>query len=276
MSRQFNPFFYGRPVHPSNFIGREEEIETIMNHLASPERDAIALYGERRIGKTSLLHYLAAPITGRSWDLSPEQYGFIYLDCQGFSPFSLDHCLRSLLSLIKRQMANWDIKIDIRNLEEKASISATDLVILLGDIVRKDREIVLFLDEFDYIVGKTDPATPDPLSVLRALVNSQCVTLVVASCEPIATLTQNMHFEGPPFHNIFFSLRLGPFSEKEANQLIDKALQNTDVIFNEDDRKSVYEISRGHPYWLQNTCHKLFKWYIESTTVQSKGGKQFW
>lgn len=267
MPRQINPFFYGGPVHPSRFIGREEEIKTIMNRIAGPATEAIALYGERRIGKTSLLHYLAAPATRNSWELSADQYGFVYLDCQEVSPFSLLLFLHSLLSLIKRQLADWNLEMDIRKLEEKDSISVTDLGILLGDIVRENREIVLLLDEFDYIIGNTDPAKPYPLSALRSLVNRQCLTLIVASYEPVAALTQGMYFEGPPFHNIFASVSLGPFSEQEANQLIDKALQGTKVIFSEDDRKFVYEISKGHPYWLQNACYKLFNRYIESTTV---------
>lgn len=47
-----NPFFYGSAVTGKAFIGRGEQIEELQNKLLSGQN--VVLYGERRMGKTSL------------------------------------------------------------------------------------------------------------------------------------------------------------------------------------------------------------------------------
>jgi tetratricopeptide (TPR) repeat protein len=56
MKRRFNPFIAGAPVLDTDmFFGREQLVERILQTI---HNNSLLLYGERRIGKTSLQHHL--------------------------------------------------------------------------------------------------------------------------------------------------------------------------------------------------------------------------
>ena len=78
-----NPFTYGNPIPDSGrFFGRSREVEQVFSRLRNEEFESSSVVGDRRIGKTSLLNYLADPRVRAAHDLGPEQYIFVYVDLQ--------------------------------------------------------------------------------------------------------------------------------------------------------------------------------------------------
>src|SRR5277367_2863794 len=60
MSRPVNPYIAGNPVgNSSAFIGRDDVLRAVLGVLGDPQHHGVVLYGQRRIGKTSILHHLA-------------------------------------------------------------------------------------------------------------------------------------------------------------------------------------------------------------------------
>ena len=60
MSRPFNPYIAGNPVgNSAAFVGRDDVLRAVLGVLRDPQHHGIVLYGQRRIGKTSILHHLA-------------------------------------------------------------------------------------------------------------------------------------------------------------------------------------------------------------------------
>ena len=60
MTGPTNPYIAGNPVGGSPaFVGREAILRSVLRMLESPGENAIVLYGQRRIGKTSVLQELA-------------------------------------------------------------------------------------------------------------------------------------------------------------------------------------------------------------------------
>src|SRR6266542_2141529 len=54
-----NPYVVGSPIgQPLGFFGRADIFKTIKNDLTATARHPIVLYGQRRIGKTSILRQL--------------------------------------------------------------------------------------------------------------------------------------------------------------------------------------------------------------------------
>jgi transcription termination factor Rho len=62
MISKSNPFFYGNPVPPDQFINLRRELCRITGRIVN-QGQSTAVVGEPRSGKTSLLEYLAAPET---------------------------------------------------------------------------------------------------------------------------------------------------------------------------------------------------------------------
>jgi len=79
MKRRFNPYIAGAPVLDTKmFFGREQLIERVLQTI---HNNSLLLYGERRIGKTSLQHHLRR----RLLQLDDPDYEFfpVYVDLQG-------------------------------------------------------------------------------------------------------------------------------------------------------------------------------------------------
>src|SRR5262245_31574681 len=99
-----NPFTYGNPISDSRrFFGRAREVEQIFGRLRNDEFESSSLVGDRRIGKTSLLNYLADPSVRTSYSLSPERYIFVYVDLQMVDEsMGPEQLWRRLLALMRR------------------------------------------------------------------------------------------------------------------------------------------------------------------------------
>ena len=64
---QLNPYIAGNPVGGGEaFVGRADVLREVLRSLDNPYENALVLYGQRRIGKTSLLQELATrvPLVG--------------------------------------------------------------------------------------------------------------------------------------------------------------------------------------------------------------------
>src|SRR6266705_3170243 len=76
-----NPFTYGNPISDARrFTGRAREVDQIFSRLRNVEFESSSLVGERRIGKTSLLNYIADPEVRRAHGLNPNEAIFVYAD----------------------------------------------------------------------------------------------------------------------------------------------------------------------------------------------------
>ena len=90
-----NPFTYGNPISdPRRFFGRAREVEQIFGRLRNEEFESSSVVGERRIGKTSLLNYLADPDVRAAHGLDPGRYAFVYVDLQMVDDATTDQDLR--------------------------------------------------------------------------------------------------------------------------------------------------------------------------------------
>ena len=276
-----NPFIYGVPVPPSRFVGRQREVRTIFDQSAGPALGSVAINGEHRIGRTSLLHYVVDPDIAEGWGVTPDCYILLYLDCQSISGFTPTRFWRRVLGLLPRWPGDEGPSEAIERLLSQEEIACSDLDAVLDGVHENGRKLVLLLDEFEWAI-RTDmeedlATTRDFLSGLRALIGRvpRALSLVVATREPLEALCRPIKFIGSPFHTIFVSLSLKPFTREEAEELIDKYLKGTGVEFSKEDRDFVYKVSKGHPYWLQNACFKLFEKKLELfEQVPGGGGRQ--
>jgi len=260
-----NPFQYGVPVPPSHFVGREREVRMIFDLITGSARGSVAVSGERLIGKTSLLRYVAAPEIAKAWGGTPDRYIFLYLNCQSISQFTPTRFWRTVLDLLSRHFSAGELQEMIEGLRGQKEIRAADLEVILDEIHDRGQALVLLLDEFEWVI-RTDTAqdiaiTLDFLSGLRALVthSKRVFSLITATREPVHQLCAPIKFIGSPFYVFFANISLKPFTREEAEELIDKALKGTGIEFSKADRDFVFEVSGGHPHWLQNACFKLFE-----------------
>jgi hypothetical protein len=256
MRRCQNPFIAGGPVPPERFIGREREVNAILNRLVAVRSGSSAIYGEARIGKTSLLHYLKSEKFKEDWGITSKDFTFIYFDCGGIGdPLRLNFWKTTHIELGNEVQEGQAAQV-----LEARPIRENDLTLslqeLFNELLKLNHRVVILLDEFENVVKKGVPL----LRELRALINEQAVSLVVSTTRYLPDLVRDIDLGGgQTFERPFDIRKLGYFSRAETDFLIDQALEGSEVTFDSQEREFIWGVSQGHPFKVQFACSRLFE-----------------
>src|SRR4026207_987845 len=95
--RPVNPYIVGNPIKDQSvFFGRQDIFRDVLQVLRQPGSNAIVLYGQRRIGKTSVLLQLEKQLR-QEGEFTP-----VYFDLQDKAAKSLSEVLYELAQHISR------------------------------------------------------------------------------------------------------------------------------------------------------------------------------
>jgi hypothetical protein len=255
-----NPFIVGGAVPPERFIGRRREINAIVAQLTGPALGSVAVHGDSRMGKTSLLDFLSSPRLAR--ELPGEAFTLVRIDCASIEPFSIPLFWQTA----KRELASQITSKSMSGLVEHwqddwGTMSTSEVQQIFHDLQRAGHHPILMLDEFDSLISHARKAEDGArlLRTLRSLIGNRLIALVIATFRPLEEAIQGVKLEGQPFPSSFMPLGLTVFERSECDELIEAALRDSPITFDADDRDYVYEVSAGHPYWLQFACFRLFE-----------------
>lgn len=248
--RKFNPYVAGAPVmNDDMFFGRRQLVARILQTI---HNNSLLLYGERRIGKTSIQHQLKR----RLLDIDDPHFAFhpVYIDLQG----------------TPQEQFFWTIARDIAEelaptLEGLAITGSTPSDYgyrdLLGDlrlIIRylqekspKTVKLVLLIDEVDEL-NEYDPRINQRLRSLFMKNFAENLVAVVSGVE----IKKRWEREGSPWYNFFEEIEVRPFDEQEARDLIRKPIEG---IFRADAEviERIIALTGGRPYLIQKLCVAL-------------------
>jgi tRNA A-37 threonylcarbamoyl transferase component Bud32 len=244
----------------------------IFDQITSHALGSIAVCGDRRIGKTSLLQYVCHPRVRQEWGLSQEKYLFLFLDSQSISEFTPSRFWRRLLTLILREKKESFPPEMIEGILAKEEIGHADFEIVLDEISRRGQVLVLLLDEFEWVIrtdNEDESITRDFLSALRALMNRtpKALMLVVATCRALHELCRLIKFIGSPFDNEFTFRRLRPFTHREIDQLLDHALEETGLEFTPEERDYIRSLAGPHPFLIQLAGSTLLEFRMQGLEI---------
>ncbi len=257
-----NPFTYGNPISdPRRFVGRKHETELVFSRLRNAEFESSSLVGERRIGKTSLLNYLADRDVRRRYDLLSGSHMFVYVDLQMMSQEVTPVRLwQRLLRQMGRVCQDPTVHQAIDEIRQQEAIDNFALADLFDIIDEKNQYVVFLLDEFEKVTENSNFGT-DFFYGLRSLAIQHHLALVTSSRRELIELCHSEAIRSSPFFNIFANINVGLFVEDEARQLIDTALAGTGVVFSEDIVQMIFRVAGFHPYFLQVACYHAFETY---------------
>jgi hypothetical protein len=135
-----NPYVAGDPVGKTFcFVGRKDILRAVERVIYHPSQNAITLYGQRRIGKTSILQYLASHL--------PEigDYRPIFIDLMHKSELPIDELVRDLASTIAGELGIADPGLSDPPQETFRSHFLPKVLAMLPSTA----SLILLLDEFD-------------------------------------------------------------------------------------------------------------------------------
>jgi TIR domain len=281
MNTPINPFVCGRAVSPTKFVGRTYEIDRIFDQLNCDEPGSVAISGERKIGKTSLLHYIVSPDVIKQRKVNEKKSVLIFQDCSLISPFTENNFWRKIIRKLYKKLVQKDANphlikyiFDLQSINE---ILTSDIEILQDDMHNEDINFTFFLilDEFEWCVRtdlKNEALTRNFLAGLRALINheSQTLSLVVATRKHISDVCRNIHFVTSPFENNFACYNLRPFSKEDAEYLLKLMLMNNEINFTEAEKDFIHWMAGTHPQLLQIAASLMFNYKASGSGTTSE------
>jgi hypothetical protein len=266
-----NPFTYGNPISDSTrFFGRKREIEQVFSRLRNVEFESSSLVGERRIGKTSLLNYLAHPSVRHAHGLDADKHIFVYVDLQLVSrDMSPARLWQRLLRQMSRSFRDAEIKQLLAEIHAMEQIDAFALADVFDAVDEKEQYVVFLLDEFEHVTENQNFG-PDFFYGLRSLAIHHHLALITSSRRELIDLCHSEEIRSSPFFNIFANITVRLFTQEEARSLITLSLDGTSIGFTDAELEMLFRSAGYHPYFLQAACHFLFEAYQHDTTAEER------
>ncbi len=245
MARIPNPYIVGTPIpDPDFFYGRESLLSFVRDTLNPPQQRVVVLYGQRRIGKTSVLYELGRRLS--------DEYHPVYFDLMGQANRPLTLALYEIANNIADDLeiappTNFNDPRQFRTYLEHACTQLSD-----------NKPILLLFDEFDDLSDlevSPDAAALNLFDYLRDLLNIQLpVAFVFVVGRRLTELPQNFQsiLKQAPSRRVAF------LSEKDTEILIRHPAANT-LNYTPEAIKAIFELSSGHPYFTQLICFELFR-----------------
>ncbi len=250
MHSSFNPYIAGDPVgKTSAFVGREDVLREVLRVLRHPQQNAVVLYGQRRIGKTSILQWLEAHL--------PEEgpYRPVYLDLMNYSGQPLVALLQDLARGIARALGQPRpvLEGDVRESFREQFIPQ------MLDALPEATALVLLMDEFDV---QADPDADREIkraffSYMRALrqvapQRLQFVFVLGRTIDDLDIVARGLFKDLP-------SKRVSLLSRKDTEALIRLAEQQGSLRWTHPAVEAIWDLTRGHPYLVQALCYEVWE-----------------
>lgn len=241
-----------------SFFGRESRASELLAMLKT--RRPVALFGLRKMGKSSLLKYLQ----------NTADFPVAYIDLQ----FSSEpkEVFRKILEdwqaalILRLPSLGWTNQYDPSDPFTSFAANARDLITRL-EAAQPGMLLGIFLDEIEVIA----PSISEVLSkkyeedssarylsfarTLRGLVQeTDGVALMVVGVDPLVNRFTRLAGKQNPFYQFFSEEYLGPLSHDDCVQMIRNIGSQMSLRYSDEAAACVAELSGGHPFLARQLC----------------------
>ena len=249
-----NPYLNRNMIRDRKFFyGRRKEVTTIYSRIGAARPQSVSIVGERRIGKSSLLHFINDPGNRLSYLDESAGYIFLFLDFQEKRRGTVDEFFGSLLELLAQEADD--------KLEELPEAGYDGFKQACEQIDEEGLKLILLFDEFEAIT-KNRNFEPEFFAFLRSLANNYNVAYVTSSVKNLQEMCHNREISDSPFFNIFSNLNLGAFSLQEAKKFVAEPSRACGNPL-EEHFETIVELGGYFPFYMAIACSSLFDFDFE-------------
>lgn len=247
---KLNPYVAGNPVGGGEaFVGRSDVLREVLRILHAPHENALVLYGQRRIGKTSVLQQLVAGLAQEG------PYRPVYFDLQDKVALPLGTVIQKLTRCIAHELGmarpgTWGGDIP--------SLFRADFLPRALSHLPPDTSLVLLFDEFDVLDEPPDKDTRTAFfHYLRELLTIEpqrlkFIFVIGRRPEDLSSLTLSV-FKGAR------SFRVSLMPPDESAELIRLAERNQTLRWPDEAVAHVQKLTSGHPFLTQQLCQMVWE-----------------
>lgn len=243
MSPPLNPYVAGNPVGNSQaFVGRADILRDTLSALHSPHNIAVLLYGQRRIGKTSIMQQLAA------WLPQKLPCQPVYLDLQDKTDWPLGQLLREIVRAVA-----FTLKQPVPDLGADPSAAFRTIWPTLLAGLPAESSVVLLLDEFDVL------ADPDAAQAGKAFF--PYLSALLADPPPrlkfVFVIGRNVGDLNAIALSLFKSVpnvRVSLLNREDTVRVAQLAEANGSLRWTPEALERVWQLTHGHAFLTQQLC----------------------
>ncbi|MEM7134580.1 MAG: VWA domain-containing protein [Chloroflexota bacterium] len=244
-----NPYVAGNPVGGSSaFVGRADVLRSVLRMLNNPGSNALVLFGQRRIGKTSVLRHLEQSL--------PESGAFkpIYFDLQDKAALPLNTVLEQLAQRIVSRLG-LVLTTDYSTSYQEAFHSQFIPNVLDG--LQEDASLVILFDEFDVLDSEDQSQAGTAFfPYLRELMDLdprlQFIFVIGRRPEDLSSLTLSV-FKGINQESVTL------LSQHDTMELVKLGQKNDSLVISDSVAEQIYSLTGGHPYLTQQLCQEIWE-----------------
>lgn len=251
MARFINPYIAGNPVGNSNaFIGRADIVREVFRIFSRPEENALVLFGQRRIGKTSVLQFIKNRLEQEE---TTGQYFPVYFDLQDKATFSLDDVLKDLAGSIANELGFAAPQLG----DDPTRSFQYEWLPQQLDQLPEGAALVLLFDEFDVLTAESAKgAGAEFFPYLRKLIASDrqrlnFVFVIGRNVNDLNTIALSL-FKG------IASRRVSLLGKEDTFELIRLAEKTSPLRWNASALERIWQLTNGHAFFTQQLCS--FAW----------------
>jgi len=227
-----NPYTDRTKIRDINrFYGRKQEVSRIYSRIGAPNPQSVSIVGDRRVGKSSLLHFIHHEENRKRYLSNPESYTFVLMDMQEEPNDTIPSFIESLIGLIKESLGR-----DIQ-LEGRTGYDA--LKRLAMEFRREKRKLVILFDEFE-LIPQNETFDSAFYAFLRGLASNYDISYVTSSVRDLQELCSTKAIANSPFFNIFSKIHLGPFREDEEKKIVLMDLVRRGYVLEKDNKYKLF------------------------------------
>lgn len=248
------PFVAGGMItDPRLFVGRKRELRDIALRMEGAQPISINVYGERRIGKSSLLYHFYQTWRQRVQDSS--RYAVVYLTLQHGS-ITTEPALYGAIAAALRPALPRRLHPALHQANDRSGFAR-----LMETCCQQGILPVLCIDEFETLFRHRQAFDDDFYDAMRALMDRNQMMLVLASQRPVDVYSQQQRLTSR-FFNLGHTLRLGELSDEEADELVRlpaRAWGDAPPALNRRQQLLARRWGGRHPYRLQLAAFCLWQ-----------------
>ncbi|MCI0487427.1 MAG: ATP-binding protein, partial [Blastocatellia bacterium] len=252
-----NPYLAPNPLSPGSnvFVGRTEVFRFVEEHFLKPGQNVpIVLYGQPRIGKSSLLRHFDTRLLT---DLIP-----VYIDMQRTAQVeSTGGLLFNLSDAIATGLRRRGLDLPAPSLGDYATepfiVSGKFLDRVEAAINAPEYRLILALDEFEEIEKKLTEGkvSQDLMPFLRNIMqHREGIALLFAGTHTLDEIIQDYWV---PYFRSAVPCRVTYLDEADARKLITEPIEGFPLNYEPEAVDFILETTRCHPCLIQLACMAL-------------------
>lgn len=243
------------------FYGRNKLISDIQEAIFKGTKNQIAIYGQKRSGKSSLLNQIKGKLeSDESHSVICGKFNLQGLPANELNPvrWILKSIAESLLPGIRKHGFNKSTVSNFFTEEPDAFTALGDFIEHINTIDElKDSHFVIFIDEFTYLYQliKNKKVNEDFMRRWIALIEKPGINLqAIVAAQDTLPHFMNESYASNCF-NKFSKEPLSYLNKEEALQLIKNPIK--DVIFHNHSDELIYDYTSGSAFFTQIFCTRL-------------------